>query len=51
MRWANELTDRAQQRKWMYLIDKRVGKQTLTEERVDTRDGPFYRLLAIDDTP
>jgi len=23
---ANELTDRAQQRKWMYLIDKRVGE-------------------------
>jgi hypothetical protein len=48
---ANELTDRAQQRKWMYLIDKREGKQTLTEEQVDTRDGPFYRLLAIDGTP
>jgi len=48
---ANELTDRVQQRKWMYLIDKREGKQTLTEEQVDTKDGPFYRLLAIDGTP
>jgi hypothetical protein len=47
---ANELTDRVQQRKWMYLIDKRQGKQTLTEEQVDTKDGPFYRLLAIDGT-
>jgi hypothetical protein len=47
---ANELTDRAQQRKWMYLIDKREEKQTLTAE-VDTRDGPLYRLLAIDGTP
>ena len=24
---ANELTDRVQQRKWMYVIDKREGKQ------------------------
>jgi hypothetical protein len=48
---ANELTDRAQQRKWMYLIDKREGKQTFTEEQVDTKDGPLYRVLAIDGTP
>lgn len=48
---ANELTDRVQQRKWMYLIDKRDGKQTLTEELIETKDGPFYRVLAIDRTP
>ena len=48
---ANELTDRVQQRKWMYLIDKREGKQTLTEEQVETKDGPLYRVLAIDGTP
>jgi hypothetical protein len=48
---ANELTDRVQQRKWMYLIDKREGTQTFTEEQVDTKEGPFYRLLAIDGTP
>jgi hypothetical protein len=48
---ANELVDRAQQRKWMYLIDKREGNQTLTEEQVETKDGPFYRLLAINGTP
>jgi hypothetical protein len=48
---ANELTDRVQQRKWMYVIDKREGRQNLTEEQVDTKDGPFYRLLAIDGTP
>ncbi|HMJ21973.1 MAG TPA: hypothetical protein VK513_08685 [Terriglobales bacterium] len=48
---ANELTDRVQQRKWMYLIDKRQGKHTLTEEQVDTKDGPFYRVLAIDGIP
>jgi hypothetical protein len=47
---ANELTDRAQQRKWMYQIDKREGKQTLTEQQVDTIAGPFYRLIAIDGT-
>lgn len=48
---ANELADRMQQRKWSYLIEKREGTQTLTEEQVDTRDGPLYRLLAIDGTP
>ena len=48
---ANELTDRAQLRKWMYVIDKREGKQTLTEEQLDTKDGPLYRVLAIDGTP
>jgi hypothetical protein len=45
---ASELTDRVQQRKWMYRIEKREGKHTLTEEQVDTKDGPLFRLLAID---
>ena len=48
---ANELTDRVQHRKWMCVIDKREGKQTLTEKQVETKDGPLYRLLAIDGTP
>lgn len=48
---ANELTDRVQQRKWEYLIDKRAGKQIITEQQVDTKDGPIYRVLAIDGTP
>jgi hypothetical protein len=48
---ANELTDRVQQRKWMYVIDKREGKRTLTEEQVETKNGPLYRVLAIDGTP
>ena len=48
---ANELTDRKQQRKWMYQIEKQDGKQTLTEEQVETKDGPLYRVLAIDGTP
>jgi hypothetical protein len=48
---VNELTDRAQRRKWVYVVDKREGKQTLTEEEVDTKDGPLYRVLAIDGTP
>jgi hypothetical protein len=48
---ANELTDRMQQLKWIYLIDKREGRQTLTEQQVDTKDGPLYRVLAIDGAP
>jgi len=45
---ANELADREQLRKWIWMIEKRVGKETFTEEQVETRDGPIYRLLAID---
>ena len=48
---ANELTDREQQRKWRYVVGKREGRQTLTEEQVETKDGPIYRLVAIDGTP
>ena len=45
---ANELKDREQLLKWICLIEKRAGKETLTEEQVETQDGPLYRLLAID---
>jgi hypothetical protein len=48
---ANELSDRVQQRKWEYLVDKREGKQIITEEQVDTKGGPLYRVLAIDGVP
>ena len=47
---ANELTDREQLLRWICLIEKRAGKQTLTEVQVETKDGPLYRLLAIDGT-
>jgi hypothetical protein len=47
---ANELTDREQLRKWICMIEKRAGKQTLTQVQVETKDGPLYRLLAIDGT-
>jgi hypothetical protein len=45
---ANELRDREQLLKWICVIEKRAGKETLTEEQVETQDGPLYRLLAID---
>jgi hypothetical protein len=45
---ANELTDREQLRKWICMIEKRAGKQSLTQVQVETNDGPLYRLLAID---
>jgi hypothetical protein len=47
---ANELTDREQLRKWICMIEKRAGKLTLTQVQVETKDGPLYRLLAIDGT-
>jgi hypothetical protein len=48
---ANELADRVERRKWMYVIEKQDGKRTLTQQQVETRDGPLYRLLAIDGRP
>jgi hypothetical protein len=48
---ANELADRIEQHKWIYLVSRRDGMRTLNEEQVDTKDGPLYRLLAIDGTP
>jgi hypothetical protein len=47
---ANEISDREKLRKWICLIEKRAGKQTLTEVQVETKEGPLYRLLAIDGT-
>ena len=47
---ANELSDREQLLKWICLIEKRAGKQTLTEVQVETKDGPLFRLIAIDGT-
>ena len=48
---ANELRDRVQQRKWMYTIEKREGNQSLTEEQVETKNGPVYRVIASDGIP
>ena len=47
---TNELSDREQLLKWICLIEKRAGKQTLTEVQVETKDGPLFRLIAIDGT-
>ena len=44
---ANELTDRVQQRKWEYLVAKREGIQIITEEQVDSGDGPLYGCLRL----
>jgi hypothetical protein len=48
---ANELGDRTQQRKWMYVIERRVGSQSLTGEQVETPNGPLYRVLTMDGIP
>jgi len=47
---SNELTDRQELLKWIFVIEKRAGKETLTQEQVETQEGPLYRLLAIDGT-
>ena len=35
---ANELMDRERQRKWICMIEKRAGKETLTEVQIETKD-------------
>jgi len=47
---SNELTDRQELLKWIFVIERRAGKETLTQEQVETQEGPLYRLLAIDGT-
>jgi hypothetical protein len=47
---TNELTEREKLQKWICMVEKRAGKQTLTEVQVETRDGLLSRLLAIDGT-
>ncbi len=47
---ANEFSDREKLQKWLCMIEKRAGKQTLTEVQVETKEGPLYRVLAIDGT-
>ncbi len=44
---ANELNDRVKELRWMYVIQKGVGKQTLTEEQVETAQGLLYKVTAI----
>jgi hypothetical protein len=48
---ANEVADRAEQSNWMYRVTKVVEQQTLSEVEVETKDGPVYRLLAINEAP
>ncbi|MGC2324635.1 MAG: hypothetical protein WA463_18515 [Terriglobales bacterium] len=48
---ANELRDRVLQRKWMYTVEKREGNQSRTEEQVETKNGPLYRVVALDGMP
>jgi len=48
---ANEMADRLLQWKWMYVIEKQDGMQTITKAQVDSTSGPLYRVLAIDGKP
>jgi hypothetical protein len=44
----NELQDHTSHGYWEFLLQKRVGQKVTTEERIETKEGPVYRLLAID---
>lgn len=48
---ANEMADRTEQSNWMYRVTRVVEQQTLNQLEVETKDGPVYLLLAINDTP
>ena len=45
---ANELQDREQLRKWIFVIEKRTANRSTTQVQVETKDGPLYRMLAVD---
>jgi hypothetical protein len=47
----NELQDRAHQSFWEYRIEKRIGQQSSTEEQVETRYGPVFRVSAKNSVP
>lgn len=47
----NESQAHAKPSYWEYRVEKQVASGKLTEEQVDTSDGPVYRTLAIDGKP
>jgi hypothetical protein len=47
----NELQERRQVSLWQYRVEKRVGSQTTTEQQVETRSGPVFRVLARQGRP
>lgn len=47
----NELQDRGHATFWQYHVEKRVGERTVTEEQVETNDGPVFRVVANGGTP
>ena len=47
----NSLQDREHQSFWRYRIERTVGRDVRSEEQIETKEGPVYRLLAIDGKP
>lgn len=43
----NELHDHASHGYWEYMVQKRVGQQVTTEQRIETKDGQLHRLLSV----
>ena len=48
---ANELAEREQPKRWEYEVEKIENQQILTGEQIETKDGPLFRLTAIDHKP
>jgi hypothetical protein len=44
----NEMHDHDVHGYWEYTVQKRVGSQSLTEEQVETHEGPVHRLITVD---
>ena len=47
----NELQDRERKSFWQYRIEKTTGQLTLTEQQVETPEGPIFRILARNGKP
>jgi hypothetical protein len=48
---GHELADREKASYWMYHVEKTVDGETKSEEQVETREGPIFRVLAINGHP
>ena len=48
---AHAALDRAQEGCWQYRVEKTVDTQTTSAVQIETKDGPVYRVLAINGKP
>ena len=47
----NEVQDRGQDSFWEYRVERTIAQSTSVLEQVETKQGPIYRLLSVDNMP